>query len=196
VARSPIRRRSRLAAAARDLDAILRTPGPPRPDVVKRVACMRRWSSPTQIRTCAARPVVLFLTEMGSASVNTRDRILSDGVDLLSQVGLAGVTLGMLTEKVGLSKKRLFTHFLSKSEVQIALLNQAANVANAHVVAPAMRVTQAFRRCGHWSIVGLAGPQERDAGRLPNCAAMSRWTISKEMYVTRCPNWKPRGVRY
>jgi AcrR family transcriptional regulator len=78
--------------------------------------------------------------------MNTRNRILSDGVDLLSQVGLAGVTLGMLAEKVGLSKSGLFAHFLSKSEVQIALLNQAADVANAHVVAPAMRATVGLPR--------------------------------------------------
>jgi AcrR family transcriptional regulator len=119
---------------------------PPRPDVVKRAACMWRWSSSTQIRTCAARPVVLFFTKMRSAAVNTRDRILSDGVDLLSQVGLAGVTLGMLAEKVGLSKSGLFAHFLSKTEVQIAILNQAADVANAHVVAPAMQVSVGLPR--------------------------------------------------
>jgi AcrR family transcriptional regulator len=87
-----------------------------------------------------------YPVQMVSASVNTRDRILSDGVGLLSQVGITGVTFGMLAEKVGLSKSGLFAHFLSKTEVQIALLNQAADVASAHVVAPVMQVAVGLPR--------------------------------------------------
>jgi AcrR family transcriptional regulator len=41
----------------------------------------------------------------------------------MSQSGLSGVTLGVLAERVGMSKSRLFAHFHSKEEVQVVLLS-------------------------------------------------------------------------
>lgn len=67
-----------------------------------------------------------------------RDRILDRGLDLMSEVGLTGVTLGVLATDVGMSKSGLFAHFRSKEAVQLALLERMAGVANASVVAPAM----------------------------------------------------------
>jgi len=77
---------------------------------------------------------------MGMATTNpaTRDRILEHGLDLLSAVGLSGVTLGVLAADVGMSKSGLFAHFRSKEAVQLALLRQMAQLANAVVVAPAL----------------------------------------------------------
>jgi AcrR family transcriptional regulator len=69
----------------------------------------------------------------------TREKILERGLDLVSQLGLAGVTLGVLATDVGLSKSGLFAHFRSKEAVQLALLQRMSLVANAVVVAPAMR---------------------------------------------------------
>ena len=76
----------------------------------------------------------------------TRERILQHGLDLLSQSGLSGVTLGVLAQDVGMSKSGLFAHFRSKDEVQIALLRHTAEVANQHVVAPAMRAAEGLAR--------------------------------------------------
>ncbi len=75
---------------------------------------------------------------MKQATHSTRERILQQGLDLLSETGLSGVTLGVLADQVGMSKSGLFAHFRSKEDVQIALLQQMTEVASATVVLPAM----------------------------------------------------------
>src|SRR5260221_13440575 len=77
---------------------------------------------------------------------STRERILEQGLALMSQSGLEGVTLGVLADQVGMSKSGLFAHFRSKEEVQIALLEYMAKFANARVVAPAMKVEEGLPR--------------------------------------------------
>jgi AcrR family transcriptional regulator len=102
---------------------------------------------------------------MTSSAPSTRERILDRGLDLLSVVGLSGVTLGILAEDVGMSKSGLFAHFRSKEEVQLSLLQHMADVANAQVVAPAMRAAEGLPRLqalvenwlGWTSKVGLRG---------------------------------------
>ena len=79
-------------------------------------------------------------------AVSTRDRILTQGLDRLSQAGLAGVTLGGLAGDVGMSKSGLFAHFKSKEAVQIALLGEMARVAGAVVIAPAMQAPAGLPR--------------------------------------------------
>jgi AcrR family transcriptional regulator len=59
---------------------------------------------------------------MGRAAA-TRDRILASGLDVMSQYGLGGVTLGVLAERVGMSKSGLFAHFKSKDEVRSTCSN-------------------------------------------------------------------------
>lgn len=81
-----------------------------------------------------------------NASLPTRQRILDHGLDLLSQVGLQGLTLGVLADEVGMSKSGLFAHFRSKESVQLALLEQMALVAQTVVVAPAMRAEAGLPR--------------------------------------------------
>ena len=73
-----------------------------------------------------------------TTQVETRHRILYSGLELLSELGLSRVTLGVLATRVGLSKSGLFAHFRSKEALQIALLGETGRIANAVVVAPAM----------------------------------------------------------
>ena len=68
---------------------------------------------------------------MGHAPA-TRERILDQGLALMSQSGLEGVTLGVLADQVGMSKSGLFAHFRSKEEVQIRLLEHTSKVGAAH----------------------------------------------------------------
>lgn len=75
-----------------------------------------------------------------------RARILQAGLDLLSETGLSGVTLGVLAEQVGMSKSGLFAHFKSKDEVQISLLRHMADVAQTHTVLPAMQEPEGLPR--------------------------------------------------
>jgi AcrR family transcriptional regulator len=79
-------------------------------------------------------------------AASTRDRILEQGLALMSQAGLSGVTLGVLADQVGMSKSGLFAHFKSKEEVQIELLEHTAEFATARVVAPAMQVEEGLLR--------------------------------------------------
>lgn len=74
---------------------------------------------------------------MAGSSI-TRERILEEGLDLMSTSGIEGITLGVLADKTGLSKSGLFAHFGSKEEVQLGLLERMALTAQSIVVAPAM----------------------------------------------------------
>src|SRR3989442_982300 len=98
-------------------------------------------------------------------TVATRDKILDRGLDLLSTVGLEGVTLGDLACEVGMSKSGLFAHFRSKEAIQLALLAHMTQLAGRVVVAPAMkldpglpRLTALFENWLGWtSKAGLRG---------------------------------------
>lgn len=92
------------------------------------------------------RPVVLFTPSMRHVAASTRQRILEEGLALMSRSGLSGVTLGVLADQVGMSKSGLFAHFHSKEEVQIGLLQYMAGFATARVVAPAMKVEDGLPR--------------------------------------------------
>jgi AcrR family transcriptional regulator len=83
---------------------------------------------------------------MAQTAASTRERILEQGLALMSQAGLAGVTLGVLADQVGMSKSGLFAHFKSKEEVQIELLEHSAEFATEWVVAPAMRAEEGLPR--------------------------------------------------
>lgn len=83
---------------------------------------------------------------MNKAATASRNRILQEGVALVSRDGLAGVSIGGLAQQVGMSKSGLFAHFRSKDEVQIALLDRSAEIATAHVVAPAMAAEDGLPR--------------------------------------------------
>jgi AcrR family transcriptional regulator len=69
---------------------------------------------------------------------SSRERILRAGVALMSQAGLSGVTLGMLADKVKISKSGLFAHFRSKEAVQIELLNYMSEFAAECVIRPSL----------------------------------------------------------
>jgi AcrR family transcriptional regulator len=83
---------------------------------------------------------------MPNPETSTRDRILHQGLALMSQSGLAGVTLGVLANQVGMSKSGLFAHFRSKEDVQIELLSHMAEFATAHVVEPSMTASDGLPR--------------------------------------------------
>jgi AcrR family transcriptional regulator len=83
---------------------------------------------------------------MGKKLHETRERLLHEGLALMSRDGMAGVTLGVLAERVGMSKSGVFAHFRSKDEVQISLLDQMARVAAPAVIEPAMAEPEGLPR--------------------------------------------------
>jgi AcrR family transcriptional regulator len=83
---------------------------------------------------------------MTNPTTSTRERILHQGLALMSQAGLSGVTLGVLADQVGMSKSGLFAHFRSKEDVQIELLTHMAEFVMEHVLRPSMTAGEGLPR--------------------------------------------------
>jgi AcrR family transcriptional regulator len=66
----------------------------------------------------------------------TREAILDRAVDLASEEGLEGLTIGRLASEMEMSKSGLFGHFGSKEELQLATIDAAARRFVDEVVAP------------------------------------------------------------
>ncbi|MEZ4249435.1 MAG: TetR/AcrR family transcriptional regulator [Polyangiales bacterium] len=88
----------------------------------------------------------------------TRVAILGEGLSLASRLGLEGLSLAPLAERVGMSKSGLFAHFRSKEALQLAVLEEASARFVARVVVPALRaprgrprVESLFERWIAWS---------------------------------------------
>jgi AcrR family transcriptional regulator len=69
----------------------------------------------------------------------TRDAILERAVQLASEVGLDGLTIGRLAGALDLSKSGLFAHFASKEALQVATLDRAAEQFVEVVIRPALK---------------------------------------------------------
>jgi AcrR family transcriptional regulator len=91
---------------------------------------------------------------MTKKSEFTHRRILGRGLEIVSERGLAGVSLGELAERAELSKSGLFAHFRSKEELQIELLRAAEEALRREVVDPAMEAPEGLPRLralmGRW----------------------------------------------
>jgi AcrR family transcriptional regulator len=85
---------------------------------------------------------------------DTRERILVCALRLASREGLEGVSIGGLAGELGLSKSGLFAHFGSKEDLQLAVLQRAAERFEALVMKPAFRATRGAPRVRalfeHW----------------------------------------------
>jgi AcrR family transcriptional regulator len=96
------------------------------------------------------------MSEMGKGEL-TRHAILERATALASRVGLAGLTIGHLSEELGLSKSGLFAHFGAKETLQVEVLRFAADRFVQDVVRPALaaprgepRVRAVFERWLAW----------------------------------------------
>lgn len=79
-----------------------------------------------------------------------RQQIVDTALREAGNLGLEGITLGVLADKLKLSKSGLFAHFESKEELQHAVLQEAMRRFSATVVRPAMA-----RPRGEPRVVGL-----------------------------------------
>ncbi len=71
--------------------------------------------------------------------VSTRARIVETALTSASLLGLSQLTLGTLARQLKLSKSGLFAHFGSKQQLQIAVLDQAAERFVDFAIRPAFR---------------------------------------------------------
>jgi AcrR family transcriptional regulator len=78
--------------------------------------------------------------------LSTREAILDRAVDLASEQGLEGLTIGRLASETEMSKSGLFGHFGSKEELQLATVDAAARRFAEEVAAPALEVPSGIER--------------------------------------------------
>ena len=76
----------------------------------------------------------------------TRAAILDRGVDLASAEGLEALTIGRLASELEMSKSGLFAHFGSKQDLQLAIVDAAADRFREAVVDPAMEAPDGAAR--------------------------------------------------
>lgn len=69
----------------------------------------------------------------------TRQEIVQRALALAGEVGLEGLSLGVLAAGMNLSKSGLFAHFRSKEALQVAVLQRAIDDFIQDVVVPALR---------------------------------------------------------
>lgn len=77
---------------------------------------------------------------------DTKRIILEAGLDMASQLGLECVTIGALADAAKMSKSGLFAHFQSKENLQIEILNYAAQLFLEDVIAPALKTAAGISR--------------------------------------------------
>lgn len=99
-----------------------------------------------------------------SKSDETRSSILDQALDLSSEVGLEGLSLGTLAKRVEMSKSGLYAHFSSKENLQCAVLDTAAERFIDVVLSPALkqprglpRLRTLFQRWLRWEDNELTG---------------------------------------
>jgi AcrR family transcriptional regulator len=69
----------------------------------------------------------------------TRDAIIRVALKQAMDVGLEGISLGVLATRLELSKSGLFAHFKSKEALQLAILEEAIETFTAKVILPALQ---------------------------------------------------------
>jgi AcrR family transcriptional regulator len=84
----------------------------------------------------------------------TRAAILDEALRVASKLGLEGLTIGGLAEATGMSKSGLFAHFGSREDLQLAVLEHAAQRYGETVLMPALKIERGLPRLRamfeHW----------------------------------------------
>jgi AcrR family transcriptional regulator len=77
---------------------------------------------------------------------DTKLIVLEAGLDMASQLGLECVTIGNLAKATNMSKSGLFAHFQSKENLQVEILNYAAQLFTESVIVPALKTQSGIPR--------------------------------------------------
>jgi len=76
----------------------------------------------------------------------TRATILDAALTLAAHMGLEGLSIGALAEVTGMSKSGVFAHFGSRTDLQIAVLDEAARRFTEAVFLPAFKAPRGLKR--------------------------------------------------
>jgi len=102
----------------------------------------------------------------------TRNSVLDSALALASEDGLAGVTIGRLAERCGLSKSGLFAHFSSKENLQVEILKETIDRFVAQVVSPALKAARGEARVQALFDRWMSWPKEFPGGCIFAVAAV------------------------
>jgi AcrR family transcriptional regulator len=76
-----------------------------------------------------------------SKGETTRARIIQRALELTASAGFEGLSIGQLAQDLGLSKSGLFAHFGSKEQLQLDVIDTAAEMFRAAVFEPLLRAS-------------------------------------------------------
>ena len=76
----------------------------------------------------------------------TRTAILDEALKIASKLGLEGLTIGSLADATGMSKSGLFAHFGSREDLQLAVLEHAAQLYGEKVFIPVLKIERGLPR--------------------------------------------------
>ena len=76
----------------------------------------------------------------------TRVAILDEALKIASKLGLEGLTIGSLADATGMSKSGLFAHFGSREDLQLAVLEYAAQLYGEKVFVPVLKIERGLPR--------------------------------------------------
>ena len=77
---------------------------------------------------------------------NTKRAILQKGLEMASHLSLEALTIGLLAKELNMSKSGLFAHFKSKENMQLEILDYAAQHFARDVILPALKVERGIPR--------------------------------------------------
>ena len=83
---------------------------------------------------------------MSTKGQETREAILHHGVKRAIDLGLEGLSIGMLARELGMSKSGVFAHFKSKEGLQLAVIDHVAEVFLQAVIRPALKAPRGRAR--------------------------------------------------
>lgn len=78
--------------------------------------------------------------------LETREAVLREALSQSSHVGLKGITIGTLADSLEMSKSGLFAHFRSKEQLQVDVIEYAADLFAQSVVRPALKEPRGVER--------------------------------------------------
>jgi AcrR family transcriptional regulator len=81
-----------------------------------------------------------------SKGEQTRTAILDEALKIGSRLGLEGLTIGSLADATGMSKSGLFAHFGSREDLQLAVLEHAAQLYGNKVFLPVLKIERGLPR--------------------------------------------------
>jgi len=125
-----------------------------------------------------------------SKGIDTKNSILKKALNLSSEVGLEGLSIGTLARKVGMSKSGLYAHFDSKEDLQCEVLDTAADFMTSQVIRKAVReprgvprIEALFTHWMEWSVKAYSGgcPFVGAATELDDREGPVRATLVKHM---------------